>query len=566
MDGEDDTPQEGELNNNHPSPAAAPSRRALWPWITALCVLVPLGCAGIIYWSLSSTAEAQWTAVQARLAATHHTLDFMALVPPPVPDDQNFYAIPALKNIALVIDNDETNGEPAERRKRLGALKIDRISSSFDLPRRGECADYGIEWEAARWADFFRGAEPLPMPPRSPVPGRDVLHGLESQQTLIDGLNAGNKRPYSQITPPWKDRKHARFEGELMLPHLTPVQDSLNVLMTHAEAAASSGNATQAVEDIHTMLRLSEGFGHEPTLLNTLMAITGLSLTERPLWSVLKQRSANEVMLARLDHGLEQVNVQAMVVTGMRGELVVCSQTCDTIANDPRLLMPFPIQPDASTVGEKTSSAMYYAQLQLNPHAVALGNKAAFVDLVLTHLLEPLEARGLTGFRETTEKFVTYEEMTRLAPGVFGLFSWQSLPGIRGVLNQALFTAIRMDQARVAIALERFFIRHGAYPEDPDVLVPEFLPALPADPMDGHPMRYKRAGDRYRLWSLGPNGRDDGGEVKPGPRDDPAEPRLRAPDYPGDWVWSYERLVPERLETPPVPPTPKKKRKSKGGG
>ena len=50
-----------------------------------------------------------------------------------------------------------------------------------------------------------------------------------------------------------------------------------------------------------------------------------------------------------------------------------------------------------------------------------------------------------------------------------------------------------MDLARVAIALERYRLAHGAYPESLDVLAPQFIAQLPHDIINGQPLHYRRA-------------------------------------------------------------------------
>ncbi|MBM3476476.1 MAG: hypothetical protein FJX75_24655 [Armatimonadetes bacterium] len=64
----------------------------------------------------------------------------------------------------------------------------------------------------------------------------------------------------------------------------------------------------------------------------------------------------------------------------------------------------------------------------------------------------------------------------------------------------------------LAVALEIRFARDGAYPEKLSALSPEPLAALPVDPFSGNPFIYHRQGDLvYVLYSVGPNGVDDGG-------------------------------------------------------
>ena len=71
-----------------------------------------------------------------------------------------------------------------------------------------------------------------------------------------------------------------------------------------------------------------------------------------------------------------------------------------------------------------------------------------------------------------------------------------------------------MDLARVAIALERYRLAHGEYPESLDALAPQFIAKLPHDIINGQPLHYRRTADgQFVLYSVGWNETDDGGEV-----------------------------------------------------
>ncbi len=67
-----------------------------------------------------------------------------------------------------------------------------------------------------------------------------------------------------------------------------------------------------------------------------------------------------------------------------------------------------------------------------------------------------------------------------------------------------------------AIALKRYYLQHSAYPATLNELVPAFLSAVPADFMDGKPLRYKQRLDGdFLLYSVGNDGQDDGGDPTP---------------------------------------------------
>ena len=60
-------------------------------------------------------------------------------------------------------------------------------------------------------------------------------------------------------------------------------------------------------------------------------------------------------------------------------------------------------------------------------------------------------------------------------------------------------------------ALERYHAETGDYPPTLESLVPTYLTAVPDDPYSGEPLRYTTA-PSHRLWSVGPDEKDDGGE------------------------------------------------------
>lgn len=50
------------------------------------------------------------------------------------------------------------------------------------------------------------------------------------------------------------------------------------------------------------------------------------------------------------------------------------------------------------------------------------------------------------------------------------------------------------------------------FPDRLDDLVPARVAAVPLDPFTDAPLGYRRDGDACLLWSVGPNGVDDGGD------------------------------------------------------
>jgi len=77
---------------------------------------------------------------------------------------------------------------------------------------------------------------------------------------------------------------------------------------------------------------------------------------------------------------------------------------------------------------------------------------------------------------------------------------------------------MRMETERslvlAATAIKRYTLRHGRVPDSLSALVPEFLPSVPVDYMDGKPVRYRLNPDGSTvLYSVGEDGTDGGGDA-----------------------------------------------------
>jgi hypothetical protein len=87
------------------------------------------------------------------------------------------------------------------------------------------------------------------------------------------------------------------------------------------------------------------------------------------------------------------------------------------------------------------------------------------------------------------------------------------VPGLRMPMERQQQVELFGQMDIAALALAAYRADHGPYPDKLDSLVPEYLAAVPEDRFsaDGAKIHYRRKGSTYLLWSIGPNGVDDGG-------------------------------------------------------
>jgi len=76
---------------------------------------------------------------------------------------------------------------------------------------------------------------------------------------------------------------------------------------------------------------------------------------------------------------------------------------------------------------------------------------------------------------------------------------------------------VRTEALLGTLALCGYRREHDQFPAALSDLVPEYLPTVPQDPFSGKPLVYHRTATGYLLYSIGPDGKDDGGRrVAPG--------------------------------------------------
>ena len=89
----------------------------------------------------------------------------------------------------------------------------------------------------------------------------------------------------------------------------------------------------------------------------------------------------------------------------------------------------------------------------------------------------------------------------------------QSFEQLTGLANR---DRARQAALEISLAAQAYRREYGEFPEDSTALVPMFFNQWPTDPFSstGQPMQYRRENaTSATVWSVGPNGSDDNGEV-----------------------------------------------------
>jgi hypothetical protein len=122
------------------------------------------------------------------------------------------------------------------------------------------------------------------------------------------------------------------------------------------------------------------------------------------------------------------------------------------------------------------------------------------------------------------------------------IFTRLMFPGVLKLGEAFRRQRATMHALAAALAAERYRREHKAWPADLKKLVPDYLAAVPADPFDGRPLRYRLERGGAVVYSVGPDATDNGGHFCEGTVKEGCDIGLR--------LWNVEK----RRQPAPAPP------------
>ena len=452
-----------------------------------------------------------WIEAKAMLAREGETLDITQLLTPGVLDKTNFCAIPNLKDLAITLGGKSTAGDPGKRRLVLKAMG--QPFEATDQPSLGRGPDEGQRADLVVWARYLTRHRLALLPQASADVGKVVADALDLAFPALPHLVRAGVLPYSIFTPaPLQRGVPSPVEG-LPVVDFPALQGVATLLALRAIAAIEGNNYPDAVLNVSALHKLTIAFANEPTVASQFQAIASTSYGNNAAWHLFLAQSANEEHLRIEQAALDAIDFRASLLRTWRCEMAIfigAIEATEAVDGGPSVAQVF-FPGDTSG-----NSGNLIADLLVTGPPQRVGEaKAAYVTHVYEHCIKPLKTAGLAGFLHEAESnaaaFAPLPiEVARTQPGVFvGRSFLRQIGRLPQVAVQAQLTT---DQARIACAIECFYVAQKHLPTALGELSPNYMKAVPADLLDGQPMRYRVIEKgRYQLWSIGANRHDDSG-------------------------------------------------------
>jgi hypothetical protein len=489
-----------------PAPTPPPLLRRPGFWITLGTVITLL--VGGLYIAENIVGARKLARAKANLAAAGIELDPHQIPPTRPPDEENFFATPLL----AAIGNGAASGPEINAARRIWKWELEQIGIDPEYRIEPVQSEKLTDWAAVRDAIAAKDQEAAITRTDNPI--ADLAASLERDLSpVFTELTTALTRPRSHQVPDFFDRLRAGADRVLSdHPGLNEIRALASGFGLRARLDIEAGNPGTVTESALILLKLAEGAEAEGSILAVLIgssvrrialttawAAANRRLLPRHAWLVWAQAFSQPRPLDRLPGA-----VQAEIHHAQHGIRHVR-------ANSNRLIPRGWFDANEGHYIEGLGALHRHFQAARPPNYFS----RASMDAWIRPQIEP-------------NHLPWHRTMVRLA-----------LPVHFSVGSSAASSQAVSRLAQAACALEAYFLDHQTYPLALEAIVPAYLPVVPVD-FDGQPIRYapEQSNGRYKLWSIGEDGVDDGGVEKTNRISRTAKPHPWKEPV-GDWVWQY---------------------------
>lgn len=471
----------------------APRRRRRWPWVVLAIVVLVVGVPLVTWYVLVTRAERRLEAVEANLS--------FRLVPPG--------EVPTLWGPAPAEDE---NAAPvyAEALERLGALLEQREDWEYSLdeePTEAELlADEFTRMKIIWGFEPFEGNEDLFVEnpgeldyenlPADLVPPRDVAR---ARKFLAHFAEVFELRDRAAALPGYREDLDWSRGIDILLPNLGPMWDLSELTLLQSAVDAEAGEWDDAYEHILACLAMARHVDQEPLLVQTLVAGSMRGLVVEPLAGMIHLRPPSPVTAAWM-RALLMTDAGARMKAACATEASIFGGIFDDILSG-----KLSVSEAIGSCAEKDPSTGQVLLVGLMK-SFFINAKASYLD-VMDRYVRAADQPAPDALAEMER--IDTDVMDLADSGWAGKLVALFLPSLRTALEVLFRDEAQGSAASVALDLAAYRAEHGEYPA-----ALADLPGaerLPKDPFSGEPFHYRREGQGFVLWSVGPDGDDDGG-------------------------------------------------------
>jgi hypothetical protein len=449
----------------------------------------------------------KWEQYRGAAIARGVPLSVEDILPPNIPDAENFAAIPMIQELFSAQEAHQT-------------LPVWFAALKLDSPDSRRPAFHGFEPpQLDAWRDHFVREGVLAA--AGPDAAADVLAAIDKVEPELGQLREAGRRPRCKFPVHW-ERGFAAG-----VPHLTPLMSAVNVYQLRMSAHLARGDSAAAYADFREGLRIYTALRGELALISGLVRVAMVEKLAGRVRDGIAGGKWAAAELSNLQADFAQLRIADDWKFALNSERAVMNTVSTELhGRSDRSLAQ--LLDDVATGGGRHPSSpfaislyprgwLWLSQRKINEY---FDRSVARVDAVTAGQPFALPSNVSADVEELARK----GPLAKLPYILYVMLT----PALGKVENTYLHALTTVAEGEIACALERHRLVKSTFPERLDSLVPEFIQSLPQDPVAQAPMHYRQTSSGgFDLWSVALNRVDDSAAEKPGtgPKDQP------------DWVW-----------------------------
>ncbi|HEV8541398.1 MAG TPA: ABC transporter permease subunit [Verrucomicrobiae bacterium] len=460
-----------------------------------------------------------WRQVEKAYALLGEKVLTRPIPPALVPDRENFGAGAIFKPLFDYRRDAFGNviwGDPKAWRSLVSiTVTGDRWSASTNQPRATWALQQSTDLTA--WQKFYQTNANFTSVSLTGAPPVAVLSALTLFDPELPEIEKLAPRPYSHFPIHYEEGWGAIGWHQRVLENIA------EILQLRASAELQIGDQRAALADVHLILRLAAALMSQTGYYPARARFEIIRDALQPVWEGLARHQWDASQLIDLQTCLE-IDLLSEYPRIVRDEVVSAADFWNGYTELRKGFFP----------GWASRGALFAAKIYpdgwkwLNQAGLLMLSENDLLPIVdsAAHRVFPAKASRLS--QATRNCGVTMDPIFHMVlPRVVQCFT--DLP------PDLAHAQVSLDQAVIACAVEQWWQKHGAFPAQLSLLIPDCIKTIPQDCITGELFKYSlQPSGQFLLYSVGWNQRDDGGNPvltqQPFPQQD-----IRS----GDWLWRY---------------------------
>lgn len=344
---------------------------------------------------------------------------------------------------------------------------------------------------------------PLGKPMAADLDAPATVELLRRHAPTLDLLRQAADRDVCRFTRDW-----SRPAVDMLLPEIQSIRNAARLLSLAARREAADGDAAAALRDVARLGRMSRHAASEPILISGLVGLAIDAVALDTLADVLPACTPDDAEAVAVT---DLVGPPPTLTGGFYGEEAWGIRMFAEVAEGQTLRHVLGGDGWGETAWMPAGFALLY-RVFLLPADLAAYRRDMHRQQVLAAKQAPFaEVRRETGDLEAG-----------LGARRPGLLTALILPALGQAQMQSFKAEARHAAGRALVAATRQRLAGGPLPDALDAIDRQWLPAMPTDPYTGttradrEPLRSRSADGDLVVWSVGPDGEDDGGPLPVG--------------------------------------------------